>query len=191
MKKIALFGGTFNPVHIGHLILGQLILNTTDITEVIYVPANIAPNKEGKEILSETHRFEMLKIAVADNKKMDVSDFEIRKGGVSYTINTIAFFKQLYPELSIIIGMDQAIAFKTWKDYNDIFRLVRILVFERAGWHQKDIPRDIKEKFTIIENPFIEISSSDIRMNFKDFKSIRYLVPDNVINYIIKNKIYR
>lgn len=191
MKKIALFGGTFSPVHIGHLILGQFVLNTSDITEVIYVPANIAPNKEGKVVLSEKHRFEMLKIAVADNKKLDASDFEIRKGGISYTINTIAFFKQLYPELSIIIGMDQAIAFKTWKDYNDIFRLVKILVFERAGWHQKDIPKDIQGKFTILENPFIEISSSDIRISLKESKSVRYLVPDTVINYIIKNKIYR
>jgi len=191
MKKIALFGGTFDPIHYGHLILGQFILNNTDVNEIIYVPAFIAPNKEGKEALLPKHRFAMTKLAVEDNKKMDASDLEIREGGLSYTINTIAFFKQLYPELSIIIGMDQAQAFKTWKDYSDIFRLVRIFVFQRAGWHMNNIPADISGHFTILNNPLIEISSSDIKSLVKAYKSIRYQVPDIVIDYIQKNRIYK
>lgn len=191
MKKIALFGGTFDPIHYGHLILGQYILDNLNIDEIIYVPAFISPNKEGREISPHQHRFNMLKLAVADNKRMDASDIEIRKGGISYTINTIAFFKQLYPELSIIIGMDQAQAFKTWKDYENIFRLVKVLVFQRGGWHNNTVPAEIAGNFTFLENPIIEISSSDIKTFVKENKSIRYLVPDPIIEYIVKNRLYK
>lgn len=191
MKRIALFGGTFNPIHYGHLILAQFILNTQPVDEVMFVLANIAPNKEQKGLFDPEHRFQMIKLAIKDNKKLDASDLEIQRGGVSYSIETINFFRQLYPDLSLVIGLDQAVAFKTWKDYERIFKLTRVLVVDRSGWHHNDIPPDIRGRFEFLENPLIEISSSDIRINVSKRKSIQYLLPDDVIRYIYRNKLYR
>ena len=188
VKKIGLFGGTFDPVHIGHLIIAAAVCDIMDLDTIIFIPSARPPHKGSKDILfNPEERFEMLSLAVRDNPRFSVSDIEMQREGASYTIDTIREMKSKLPpdsEVSFIVGMDNLYEMELWKDPQDIIRECRILVAQRVCDNSKDLPDWIDENVDMVDVPLIEISSSDIRKRIRAGRSIRYLVPDTVMKRI-------
>jgi nicotinate-nucleotide adenylyltransferase len=192
--KIGIFGGTFNPPHYGHLIVAEFIREEVGLDKIIFIPCSIPPHKQNNEYLSQIaspeHRFEMVKLAITGNKFFEVSDIEINRGGVSYTIDTVNYFVSNFPEekFYLLIGADQFAEFHTWRKPDEIVQKVNLIVFNRPGFV---IPKTEFSKFaTFITIPNIEISASTIRKRIRHGKSIKYLVPPAVEEYILANKLY-
>jgi len=192
--KIGIFGGTFNPPHYGHLIVAEFIREEVGLDKIIFIPCSIPPHKQNNEYLiqiaSPEHRFEMVKLAITGNKFFEVSDIEINRGGVSYTIDTVNYFVSNFPEekFYLLIGADQFAEFHTWRKPDEIVQKVNLIVFNRPGFV---IPQTEFSKFaTFITIPNIEISASTIRKRIRHGKSIKYLVPPAVEEYILANKLY-
>lgn len=192
-QKIGLFGGTFNPIHIGHLINAEFILNEFNLDKIIFVPAFIPPLKKDYNLNYLNHRIKMVKLAIKNNKNFEFSDFEIKKEEVSYTIHTIKHFHTLGYEVFLILGDEWLNKFNLWHNYKEIFKYARLIVMRRKFKNSK-IPKFLlkyKNKIKFSLNPIIEISSTIIRERIKNGLSIKYMVPDRVYKYIIKNNLYK
>ena len=187
--KIGILGGTFNPVHIGHLILAEEAREKLGLEKVIFVPANLPPHKDDKNIAKPEHRLKMLKLAIKGNKYFSVSDLEIKRLGRSYTIDTIREFKEKYSqdELYFIIGSDLLKYLDAWKDLAQITQMVKFVAATRPGYPLEQIPSYIKT----LGIRAVDISGFEVRECVKEGKSFRYLVPEAVFNYINKIKLYR
>jgi nicotinate-nucleotide adenylyltransferase len=187
--RIGLLGGTFNPIHSGHLILADEVREKLKLDQVVFVPANIPPHKKSAAIAPARLRMEMLRIAVRGNRHFSVSDVELRRSGPSYTIDTIYEFKKRFPgdELFFITGSDLLKYFAEWKDLRQIVRLVKFIVATRPGYPLEGIPRYI----ATVPIRAVDISAFEVRMHVRMGKSYRYLVPEGVYRYIQKHRLYR
>jgi len=190
--KICLFGGTFDPPHIGHLLIAQTICEAESFDKILFIPVNIPPHKSVNTSLED--RLNMLNIAVKDNPNFEISDIEIRRGGVSYTIDTIRKIKEVYNiksnKLSYLIGSDSLLNFHNWKDPEKILDECQIIVAIRPGFRPSDIPAWILHKIQFANIPRFEISSTNIRTRWVENKTIRYMVTLPVWEYINENQIY-
>lgn len=186
--NIGILGGTFNPVHIGHLILAEEAREKLALDKVIFVPANLAPHKDTSDIADAFDRFRMVELAIKGNKYFDTSDVEIKRNGLSFTIDTIKEFRKVYPkdDLYFIIGSDLLKYLDEWKDLPEIVKLVRFIAATRPGYPLEEIPGYIKT----VEIRAVDVSAFEIRSRIKTNRSFRYLVPDAVYNYISKSKLY-
>lgn len=185
--KIGILGGTFNPPHYGHLILAQEVLQKLKLDRVLFIPANLPPHKNAT-LVSAAHRHAMVERSIKGNKKFSLCDVEIRRGGTSYTIDTVLELKKKFPgkELYLIVGSDLARTFHAWKERERLSVLSRIVVARR-----REFPLRKKNNFIAVDILHIGISSSLIRELVKEKKSIRYLVPLEVEKYIKRYKLYR
>ncbi|MEM7816703.1 MAG: nicotinate (nicotinamide) nucleotide adenylyltransferase [Candidatus Aenigmatarchaeota archaeon] len=185
--KIGILGGTFNPPHIGHLILAKEAKEKLGLEKVFFIPTNIPPHKESHNV-SAIDRFNMVKLAVEDNKDFEVLDLEIKRGGVSYTIDTVRELKKRFSsyDFYLIIGSDLAKEFSSWKYSSELKKEVRIVVAKR-----KEYPLRMRNNFIVLDIIHIGISSSYIRGLIKKGFSIKYLVPSRVEEYITKHKLYK
>lgn len=191
--KVGIIGGTFDPVHLGHLICADFIREKQKLDKIIFVPAAIPPHKTNKHISQNKQRLSMLRMAVKDNPYFEISEYEIRKGGISYTVDTIHYFKKNSGDdvkYFLIIGADNLLDLENWKEPDTIFREVQILVLRRPGIDVSKAEQRFVERVTFVDSPVIEISSSDIRRRIKEYTSIKYLVPKNVEKYIYKRGMY-
>ncbi len=192
--RIGLFGGSFDPIHIGHLIIANFSLEEFDLDKVFFIPANASPFKT-EYLFSPKCRLDMVRLAVEDNEKFEVSDFEISKGGTSYTVTTVEHFEKLFPNsrIFLILGQDSAQSLHLWKDNKRILEKVDVIVYPRSmsgKFERFEIPEPLevyRDKFFILDTPYIDISSTLIRERLKSGKSIRYLVPEEVFDYISKH----
>jgi nicotinate-nucleotide adenylyltransferase len=185
--EIGLFFGSFNPVHTGHLIVADYILENTAIQKVWFVVSPQNPFKKNN-VLKYSERIKMVEIATKENKKLKVTDIEAQLPLPSYTINTLDKLKEKYPhhKFSIIMGSDNMVAFKKWKDYKRILNNYKIYVYRRSG---KNIP--IRHKNIIrLNSPVIEISSTEIRKLIQAKKPVKYYLPEIVYKYITSKKFY-
>lgn len=198
-SKIGIIGGTFDPIHYGHLIAAEWAKDELNLDKIIFIPAANPPHKELQEILDEKYRYLMVSLAIKDNKNFTISDHEIQRGGKSYTIDTLKHFKKVYPnsELFFIMGFDSLLSLPTWKDVEGLVELCTFIVATRPGYtlDQNDniydkLPSGIGDKVVFLEIPEIEISSSLIRERVRKGKSIKYLVPEAIEKYIYDNNIY-
>jgi nicotinate-nucleotide adenylyltransferase len=200
-NRIGILGGTFNPVHLGHMILAQNALETFDLSKVFFIPSAKPPHKRTAVLAGTEHRMAMLEAAVEDDLSFEVSDIEIKRGGPSYSIDTIRELKKLYPpaEFYFIIGADSLLELHMWKDINDLLKLCNFVTFGRPGVNTAQIqPKDLHlnppwpEKLlkNVVTSRSIDISSSDIRHRVAEDMSIRYLVPRTVEMYIIEHHLY-
>ena len=183
LKAVGLFGGTFDPVHTGHLIIAETVLEQADIDAVVFVPSARPPHKHHELMFDARQRFKMLSEAIKDNPKFLISDIEMNRKGPSYTIDTIHEIKtQLSAdtEIMFIVGKDSLYDMEMWKNPHAIVEECKILVADRLLEEKRDIPEWLQAKAKIVKSPLIEISSSEIRQRVRDGKSIRYLVPDVV-----------
>jgi len=190
--KVCLFGGTFDPPHIGHLLIAQTICEAESFDKILFIPVNIPPHKTVNTTLED--RLNMLDIAVEDNPNFEISDIEIKRGGVSYTIDTIMKVKKEYNiesnKLSYLIGSDSLLNFHNWKDPIKILEECQIIVAIRPGFRPSDIPAWILHKIQFANIPRFEISSTNIRTRWVENKTIRYMVTLPVWEYINRKKIY-
>lgn len=188
--KIGLFGGTFDPVHIGHLIVAEWVQDALDLQTVYFIPNFIHPFARKRNISPAEIRLHMLKMAIEPFKKFEISDFEIQKSSVSYAIETIEHFKTLFPnhQLFYFIGADNLPEFHKWHRYRDILEQARLVVYDRKeGYFPDNLP---KEKFVFLQTPLIEISSTLIRERIRQGKATRSLLPYGVLEYIQEKGLY-
>ena len=189
MKRIGVLGGTFNPIHIGHLMIAQIVLEKFGLDKVIFVPAYLPPHKSGRNLIAAEHRLRMVRLAVRGNRHLEVSSFEIAKGGKSYSVDTVRYFSRRYPgtKLFFIIGSDHIVKLHTWRDIQEVVKMVSFVAVYRPGF--KTIRSQIRVKSMII--PSVHTSSSDIRRRLVAGKTVKHLIPENVLRYIRKHKLYR
>ena len=190
--KICLFGGTFDPPHIGHLLIAQTVCEAEGFDKVVFIPANRSPNK--KVATLQKDRVDMLELAVEGNPNFEISDLEIRRGGVSYTVDTLRAFKDELidknDDISYLIGSDSLLDFKNWKEPKEIIERSNVIVAIRPGFRPSDIPSWLLHGVHFANIPRFEISSSNIRKRWAEDKTIRYMVTLPVWEYINKHNLY-
>jgi len=188
--RIGILGGTFNPIHIGHLVLAEEAKEKLNLEKVIFVPVYIPPHKKDKEITEADDRLKMVSLAIRGNPSFEASTFEIDSKATSYSIETLREFKRKYGEdtkLFFITGADSLGELFSWKGLDEIFKLSQFIVANRPGYDIANLPKEV-EAVTITP---LEISSSQIRRKIKEGKSIRYLVPEAVREYISAKGLYK
>lgn len=187
--KIGILGGTFNPVHIGHLILAEEARETLGLDKVIFVPAHLAPHKDNIETAPAKERYKMISLAIKSNPFFSVSDIEIKRKGISYTIDTVREFRKEFPrgDLFFISGSDLLKYLNEWKDLNEVIRMVRFVVATRPGYALDKLPDYIKR----VAIRAVDVSAFEIRKCIAEGRSFRYLVPEVVYEYIEKKKLYK
>ena len=191
MSRVGIFGGTFDPIHNGHLITAQSVKEIRELEKIIFIPAYISPHKQHAKASNAKHRLNMLKLAMDEIPFFECSDFEIKQHTISYTIDTLKEFKKYYDEIDLIIGYDNIFQFHTWKDPDEIFKLANVVVLKRKSSHPIDYVDKYVESAHFVETRGIEISATDIRNRVHAGLPIYYLVPEKVLEYINKNKLYK
>ncbi len=214
--KWGLFGGTFDPIHIGHLRCAEEMIELFDLNRIVFVPAARPPHKINAAITPFYHREQMIRLAIEGNPSFSFSDVENRRGGTSYSVETVEYVLDKYRlenlDLYFILGQDAFHAIRTWKDWERLLLLCNFAVMTRPGYDNQGLGTILTEgfasRFTYDESikgfrgptgkviyfrevTFLDISSSKIRQRAKEGKAIQYLVPDEVRHYIIKNSLYR
>ncbi len=190
--KLGIFGGTFNPPHLGHLIVAESVREQLKLDRLFFVPSYSPPHKLNLQVALPRQRFEMVELSVNNNKYFSVSDIEIKREGKSYSIDTIHSMSLSFPRAQIyfIIGMDNLIDFPQWKLPNEIISQVELIVMNRAGY-DREVKNEFSRYANFIKVPNLDISSSDIRRRVKMERSIRYLVNEEVEKYIIRKGLYK
>ena len=195
MKKIGLLGGTFDPVHNGHLIISEYLREELSLDEIWFIPARIHALKKNQNISPAQIRLEMLQLAIADNPCFKINDIELQKDSVSYTVDTLRALEEKYrnlePDFYFLIGMDNVNDLPRWKNPEEILSRCQMVAFGRPGFKPDESAERYLSSIQFIHVPLLEISSTLIRNRVKNGFSIRYLVPDPVLRYIQENKLYR
>jgi nicotinate-nucleotide adenylyltransferase len=200
MKSVALFGGTFNPIHYGHLAIAEEVRTKFNLDKVIFVPTCLPPHKNSVDLADAKQRSVMAYLATASNPCFEVSTFEVDRGGKSYTIDTVKYFRDFFGEkvqLYFIVGADMLMEISTWKNIAELLRICRFIAVPRPGYDiQKifnqyflsstnfNIASELLENILIEDIAMLDISATNIRRRVKDWKSIKYLVPEPVEQYI-------
>lgn len=212
--KIALMGGTFNPIHLGHLRVAEEVRERLGLDKVLFMPTFLPPHKADEMVIPAAMRLEMVRAAIEGNRFFEASDMEVKRGGRSFTVETLREMKSMDPsvEITLIIGNDSFNEITTWCEYEALFDLAGFAVVARPGYAVKKpgevLPVELAAKFwydpqagsyrnssgnslTYLSATLLEISSSDIRARVKDGLSIRYLLPEPVAEYIAKKGLYK
>ncbi|MGG7142298.1 nicotinate-nucleotide adenylyltransferase [Clostridium nigeriense] len=197
MKKIGILGGTFNPIHLAHLYIAYEAKSQLNLDKVIFIPAGNPPHKKDKKIIEASLRYNMVCEAIKNYEDFEISKYEVEKEAYSYTFETLKQFKTKDNELYFITGADCLMDIEEWKSPEEIFKLSKFVVFNRAGYNKKNlrIQKDkIEKKFNTTINFLdiidLEISSSMIRKRIDEGKRVDFFLPKEVLSYIEKNNIY-
>lgn len=190
-QKIGLFFGSFNPIHTGHLIIANLMAETTDLKKVWFVVSPHNPFKESKSLLHEFDRYDMVRAAIYDNNKLEVSDVEFHLPKPSYTIHTLVHLNEKHPEkeFKVIIGEDNLGNFVKWKNYRQILEQYGLYVYPRPEAQPSELK--MHPNVTMIDAPTLDISATFIRNCIRKKQSVRYLVPDAVYAIIRAKGFYQ
>ena len=188
--KIGLFLGSFNPIHLGHVALTNYFLEKTDLKQIWFVVSPHNPLKKKEMLLDEKQRFQMVKLAIGNNKKLKASNVEFKLPQPSYTINTLKHLKGKYPqhEFVLIMGADNLESFHKWKEYENILKSCQLYVYPRPESDGGKLKNHPQVKF--VNAPLMEISSTSIRQAIKKKKEFRFFLPDTVWEYINERHFY-
>jgi len=216
VHRIGILGGTFNPIHYGHLAAAEVVQERLGLDEVLFIPSCLPPHKQ-EDLPSALQRLEMVRIATAGNPRFRVSEMEIKRGGRSYTIDTVTALTAEYPgaELFFITGLDSFLEIQTWNHWEKLLSLCAFVVLSRPGYRFRDLMKidylkgssselealDSHERSQAVVRgrgfaiylqmiPLYDISSTDIRARVREGRSLKYLLPESVEHYIITNKLY-
>jgi nicotinate-nucleotide adenylyltransferase len=196
LRRIGVFGGTFNPVHTAHLIMAEDVREQVHLDKVLFIPSANPPHKNADGIPDAYSRLEMINMAIEGNAYFESSDIEIKSAqhSKSYTVNTLMALRELYKneptKLYLIIGMDNLVELHTWKDPGKLFALSEVVVINRPGFLIQDVNNEYSNRVIFVPALNIEISSTEIRNRVKENRSVKYLVPEKVEKYITGNKLY-
>jgi len=206
MKSVALFGGTFNPIHYGHLAIAEEVRAKFNLDKVVFVPTFFPPHKEPEALANAQQRLIMAHLATVSNPCFEVSAFEVEKGGKSYSIDTVKHFRQLFGDkvqLYFLVGADMLMEISTWKNIDELLKLCRFIAVPRPGYDlQKifnhyflasenySIANDLLENILIEDIAMLDISATNIRRRVKEWKSIKYLLPEAVEQFIHHQQLY-
>lgn len=198
--RIGISGGTFDPIHLGHLIIAQEIKEVMKLNKIIFIPSGRPPHKRDHRVTDPIHRYNMVEMAIVSNGGFEASDMEIKREGYSYTCDTLYEIKKTISKndtLFFITGADVIPQMHTWKNIWEVFKLCEFVAVLRPDFKKDEMEReadDLRQRYDgvihIIETPLIGISSTDIRQRVKGGRPIKYLVPENVEGYIKDNKLY-
>ncbi|HTY09230.1 MAG TPA: nicotinate-nucleotide adenylyltransferase [Candidatus Edwardsbacteria bacterium] len=192
-QRIGIFGGTFDPPHLGHLIAAQLAAELLRLDPVLVVPAGRPPHKRRRALAAPGHRLAMVRLAIAGNPLFACSDIELRPRGPSYTADTLAALARRHPAaaLHLLIGLDQAVLLPTWHNPRQLFEHAKVCVLARPGSTSGAIPRPWRRRIRKVPVSLIDISASAIRRRAARRLPIGYLVPPAVAAYIAKHRLYQ
>lgn len=190
MSTVGIFGGTFDPIHIGHLITAQALRELRGLEKIIFIPAFISPHKVNVKSLESEHRLKLIQLSIDEIPYFEYSDIELKAAKISYTVDTLRNLKQEYDNLELIIGYDNIIDFNTWKEPDEILRLAKLIVLRRKTSVEPEKKDNYFNSAVFVETPTIEISSSEIRNRIANNLPIDFLVPRKVKEYIYKHKLY-
>ncbi len=199
MKRYGIMGGTFDPIHYGHLVIANEVLSDFNLDKIFFVPTGIPPHKTSEGMTNPYHRYMMTQFATMTHPSFDVCDYEIAKDTVSYTIDTIEYFHNLYPDskLYFITGTDAVLELPTWKDTEGMLAICTFIAVNRPGYVKENLEEKINQiaiqyhgEIYSIDAPQLKISSTDIRNRIAENRPIKYLLPETVEQYILKNKLY-
>lgn len=200
MNRIGIFGGTFNPIHNGHIMLAQYCKEQLGLDKVIIIPTFTPPHKSSKDLAGVEHRLNMCKLAVINLSDYEVSDIEILRKGKSYTYQTLTALKELYPNdiFYLITGADMFLAINKWKNPGIIFKNAVIVAVPRDMSDRESLQnfyssvlKDMGARAEILHNAVVQVSSTFIRENIDNENIVRPLIDRNVYEYILKNNLYR
>ncbi len=198
MKTLVVFGGTFNPFHIGHEQMLSVLNNTEWVDKILVIPSKIPPHKTVDFLAFDNHRLNFCKIISEKFCKAEVSDIEINREDKSYSIDTLEELKQLYPDCNIVlaIGGDMAVSFNEWREYEKILKIASLAVFSRVGINSEKLIESIEYlrslggKIVVLEDEIVSISSTEIRENIDDSEFLKKYLPPQIYDYIINKKVY-
>ena len=201
-RRIGIVGGSFDPVHTGHLVIAQDALERLELEEVVFIPAAIPPHKQHLRRVSAEHRLNMLRLATEGDIRFSVSEIEVERGGVSFSVDTVSALKEHHPDVEwvLIVGSDTLVELHTWHRIDDLLKMCTVATLLRPGERCIDSIRDKialpelqRERLleNLIEAHVMEISSTEIRMRIAEGLGIRYLVPPEVEMYICEHGLYR
>lgn len=200
-SRIGIMGGTFDPIHYGHLVISEHVRSEYKLDKIIFVPAGMPPHKKQFTISKSIHRYFMTVLATIHNPNFTVSDVEVGSDSITYTVNTIQKLKELYgqdTEFYFITGADALLDIESWKEAERLLNICHFIAGTRPG-HENEVLENkidlLKEKYNadiqLIQVPALAISSTDIRNRVKNGQSIKYLVPEAIEQYIFKNGLYK
>ncbi|UUX34199.1 nicotinate-nucleotide adenylyltransferase [Fundicoccus culcitae] len=187
-NRIGILGGTFNPPHMGHLLMAEQVGNQLDLDEIWFMPTAKPPHAPGKKTIAAQHRLQMVQKAIDNNPLFKLQPYEVNRGGTNYTVDTMRHFVEEYPQSDFyfIIGGDSVNDLTTWREIDVLNQLVQFVGVRRLGSRPYDSPYSI----IWVDSPLIDLSSSEIRLRVYLEQSIRYQVPQAVEEYIMKHRLY-
>jgi nicotinate-nucleotide adenylyltransferase len=190
--NVGLFGGTFDPPHIGHLLVAERARELLELDQLVLIPSGISPHKRDRALTPATDRLAMVRLAVAGVRNMEVSDLEVRRGGISYSFETVEEMQRQHPgsRLTLIIGMDNAVDFASWRNPEGIMGIARVAVLTRPGYESPDRNDPYVRRMQICSVPEIDIASRDIRRRVLEGRSIHWMVTPEVEEYIHRQGLY-
>jgi len=203
VARIGLFGGSFNPVHLGHLVLAEQARDALELDRVIFIPARLPPHKDPVQLAGPWDRLRMVRLAIADNDLFSATDIELRRKGPSYTIDTVKALRRRYgggAQIFFLIGADMLSDLPNWRSVRELARLCTFVPVGRPGARRVDRkalaqalgPAEARATLgRTLKTPLLEISASDIRSRVAAGRTIRYMVPDAVADYIRRRRLYR
>jgi nicotinate-nucleotide adenylyltransferase len=191
VTSICLYGGTFDPIHVAHLINALYACEKLAVNAFVFIPAPTPPHKT--HITQFEHRFNMISLAIKEEPVFSVTRLEQDRGGVSYTIDTVRHFnaKGLYDSVYFLMGSDSLLEITTWRQWEMILDECRVVVMKRPGFDPELVEDKIAKKVMIIDTPLLEISATEIRERVRKGQSIRYFTPEPVIEYIREKGLYK
>ncbi len=194
-SRIGLFGGSFDPIHMAHLLLAETVRTELKLDRILFMPAFVAPHKQTRAATEGFHRLQMIRLAIQDNPHFTVSDYELAKPDISYTVDTLEYLQQNghfdRSQLYLIIGADNLQGFHTWKDPQRIVALAQVVVVNRPQNEVNDSAAARYGPFLSVSIPMMALSASEIRRRVAGGQSIRYWTPGAVEKYIADHRLYR
>ncbi|MDS1029422.1 nicotinate-nucleotide adenylyltransferase [Bacillota bacterium LX-D] len=200
VRSLGIMGGTFDPIHYGHLVTAEAARETFNLEKVFFVPSGKPPHKKAYSVTEARHRYLMTILAVVTNPYFEASSIEFDRAGYSYAIDTVKEFKQRYTgtEIFFITGADAILEILTWKNVDELMQLCHFIAATRPGTKMKEItaflkklPTVLQKKIHLLEIPALAISSTDIRRRVAEGRTIKYLLPEPIEQYIVKNNLYK
>ncbi|MDO5301319.1 MAG: nicotinate-nucleotide adenylyltransferase [Tissierellia bacterium] len=201
--KVGIMGGSFNPIHMGHLMMSEYVRDELGLDEVLFVPTGNPPHKALRDVPDE-ERLQMVRLSIDDNPHFTISDIEIRNPHITYSVDTLGLLHEAYPQgtqFYFLLGSDIILDLKKWKKFDELAALTDFVVTLRPGFEKitmEEIETEARllgeqfgAKVTILHAPRYEISSTDLRSRLREKKSVKYLIPDSVIDYIEEMELYR